>query len=168
MFKSITRATGHCKRLRGMIIDSIKSRDYELTHRLYEQLYAAAQKKSDKKETQDSMRYILNHYDEIAAFGNSSGCSAEGHVSHMLSARLSSRPMGWSKRGAQNVAALRAFVHNGGNMLDLVKRKQQTTNAYVEKKKKHIKLPDIKSYPVPILAASSKYGTKFLIKKLIS
>ena len=27
------------------------------------------------------------------------GCSAEGHISHVLSARESSRPMGWSKKG---------------------------------------------------------------------
>ena len=26
------------------------------------------------------------------------GCSAEGHISHVLSARESSRPMGWSKK----------------------------------------------------------------------
>jgi len=169
MFKSITRATGHCRALRGRIIDSIRSKDYELTQRLYEQLYAAAQKDSDRKETQDSMSYVLNHFDDIATFAGGGGCSAEGHVSHMLSARLSSRPMGWSKRGAANIAALRAFTRNGGDMLSLVKRGRPAQTPFAEKtKNKKLKLPDIKSYPVPILSASSNCKTKFIIKKLIS
>jgi len=168
MFKSVTRATGHCRRLRGAIIAGIKSGDYELTQRLFEELYAAAQKDSDRKETRDSMNYILNHFDDIAAFKNGDGCSAEGHVSHVLSARLSSRPMGWSKRGAQNIAALRAYTRNGGSLLDLIKRKEDPQCVYVKEKRKKLKLPDIKTYPVPILAASSRHNTKFLIKNLIS
>lgn len=41
------------------------------------------------------------------------GCSAEGHVSHVLSSRMSSRPMGWSERGAAKMAQLRAYHLNG-------------------------------------------------------
>jgi len=37
------------------------------------------------------------------------GCSAEGHVSHVLSERMSSRPLGWSRQGAEQMARLRAF-----------------------------------------------------------
>ena len=48
------------------------------------------------------------------------GCSAEGHVSHVLSSRMSSRPLGWSKKGAENMAKLRAFAWNGGNIYDLL------------------------------------------------
>ncbi len=46
------------------------------------------------------------------------GCSAEGHVSHVLSARLSSRPMGWSYIGANQVAHLRVHHANGVNLHD--------------------------------------------------
>lgn len=49
------------------------------------------------------------------------GCSAEGHVSHVLSARMSSRPMGWSKKGASKMSQLRAYHLNGGDMLELVR-----------------------------------------------
>jgi len=169
MFKSITRATGHCRRLRGLIIDSIKNNDYERTHRLYEQLYAEAQKDSDRKETRESMTYILNHYDDIAAFGRGGGCSAEGHVSHMLSARLSSRPMGWSKRGAANIAGLRAFTHNGGNMFALIKHKKQPALLqHIPVKKIKRKLQDLKACSLPILAASSKHTMRFLVKKFVT
>ena len=53
------------------------------------------------------------------------GCSAEGHVSHVLSARMSSRPMGWSRTGAAKMSQLRAYYYNGGDMLKLVKNQKK-------------------------------------------
>ena len=49
------------------------------------------------------------------------GSSTEGHVSHVLSSRMSSRPMGWSIQGATKMAKLRAYEMNGGDMLALVR-----------------------------------------------
>lgn len=58
-----------------------------------------------------------------------SGCSAEGHVSHVLSDRLSSRPMGWSQTGADGMSKLRCYKRNYGRekIIDLVQytRKQR-------------------------------------------
>ena len=50
------------------------------------------------------------------------GCSAEGHVSHVYSELLSSRPMGWSEQGSDNMCRLRCFVRNNGKekIIDLV------------------------------------------------
>lgn len=53
------------------------------------------------------------------------GCSAEGHVSHVLSSRMSSRPMGWSRLGAGKMGRLRAYYYNGGDMLELVRYQRQ-------------------------------------------
>lgn len=57
------------------------------------------------------------------------GCSAESHVSHVLSDRLSSRPMGWSQTGADRMSKLRCYERNNGRaaIIDLVKysRKQR-------------------------------------------
>ena len=53
------------------------------------------------------------------------GCSAEGHVSHVLSSRMSSRPMGWSKIGATQMAKLRAYYLNGGDMLELARYQEE-------------------------------------------
>jgi len=62
------------------------------------------------------------------------GSSAESHVSHVLSARMSSRPMGWSRKGASKMARLRAYAFNGGDMLDLVRyqNRKQEKNAEEE------------------------------------
>jgi hypothetical protein len=42
------------------------------------------------------------------------GCSAESHVSHVLSDRMSSRPMGWSQTGADRMSKLRCYECNYG------------------------------------------------------
>ncbi len=51
----------------------------------------------------DCEEYLLNNWDSAVRRmqdKNVYGCSAEGHVSHMYSDRMSSRPMGWSEAGA--------------------------------------------------------------------
>ncbi len=55
------------------------------------------------------------------------GCSAEGHVSHVLSDRLSSRPMGWSHTGADRMSKLRCHIENYGEekIIDLVRYSRQ-------------------------------------------
>ena len=51
------------------------------------------------------------------------GCSAESHVSHVLSDRLSSRPMGWSQTGADRMSRLRCYDRNYGRekIIELVR-----------------------------------------------
>lgn len=47
--------------------------------------------------------------------------SAEGHVSHIYADRMSSRPLGWSRTGADKMSRLRIYERNGGSMLELVR-----------------------------------------------
>ncbi len=49
------------------------------------------------------------------------GCSAEGHVSHIYADRMSSRPLGWCRIGADRMARLRIYRQNNGSMLELVR-----------------------------------------------
>ena len=77
----------------------------------------------------DCKKYILNNWKGIT---NKSeyrellhGCSAEGQVSHILSARMSSRPMGWTVKGAHQMAKLRAYKANGGKVIDLLAYKSE-------------------------------------------
>lgn len=71
------------------------------------------------------------------------GCSAEGHVSSVLSDRLSSRPMGWSQIGADRMSKLRCYERNYGRekLIDLIRysreqrsmKRKGTDNIAVEK-----------------------------------
>jgi len=60
---------------------------------------------NQKKAVRDCLRYIRLNWDGIMAYqlypDAQLGVSAEGHVSHILSARMSSRPMAWSAKGAE-------------------------------------------------------------------
>ncbi|MEE1193567.1 MAG: UPF0236 family protein, partial [Phascolarctobacterium sp.] len=81
--------------------------------------------KADEKRLLDGLDYLLNNFKAAQArLSRAKGlvaCSAEGHVSHVLSARMSSRPMAWSLVGADAMARLRAYSLNGGKMIDLVR-----------------------------------------------
>lgn len=73
------------------------------------------------------------------------GCSAEGHVSHVLSSRMSSRPLGWSKIGAAKVARLREYKYNKKRIIDLV-RFQKFQRNYLYKIPDIYSASDIKAY----------------------
>jgi len=74
--------------------------------------------KSKRKAMKKAKRYITNNWEGINNLFKEEKyrCSAEGHISHILSARLSSRPMGWSVIGADEMARLRAYKANGGKI----------------------------------------------------
>ena len=76
------------------------------------------------KETQREILYLIDNFDYI---DRESCCCAESHVSHILSARMSSRPMGWSRAGADRIGKLRAFMFNKGNFRELVEIQSEKT-----------------------------------------
>lgn len=82
---------------------------------LYEHACEKADTKAKQDQIADDFRYILRHWEQIETVRdeNAPGCSAEGHVSHVLSARLSSRPMGWGIPNLEKMAALRVMRFNG-------------------------------------------------------
>ena len=74
--------------------------------------------------------YLTNNWEAIQrAFHdvNVLGCSAEGHVSHIYSERMSSRPMGWSAAGSDAMCHLRCYTKNHGTekIIDLVRIRRQ-------------------------------------------
>ena len=74
-------------------------------------------------------KYLLSNWERIQnqRHTDAVGCSAEGHVSHILSARLSSRPCGWSKRNMENIARLRVMKANGQviRYADIARKKEK-------------------------------------------
>lgn len=94
-------------------------------------------KPGERENVLAGLFYIENNFDEIDLTPATS-CAAEGHVSHVLSARMSSRPMAWSRNGAHRIARLRAYYFNGGDFRDVVadrqhgvpQRRENTTEKY--------------------------------------
>ncbi len=74
---------------------------------------------------ESAKNYILGNWtgimESVKAKDKSLQCSKEGHVSHIYADCMSSRPLGWSRRGADKMARLRIYRQNKGEMLELVR-----------------------------------------------
>lgn len=123
----IKRAVGADEVGRHALNMALDAGDKRQTFTILKNVYEKAVADSQRKRILDTMKYFRNNWDGIDAvtrYPNVLGCSAEGHVSHVLSDRLSSRPMGWSRIGAEQMARLRAFVRNGGDIHSEIQKKR--------------------------------------------
>lgn len=103
--------------------DGLDEADKDLVKRVLNKILEKTEIETKRNAVKDVKRYILNNWAGIAIKVDNYdivGCSAEGHVSHVYSDRLSSRPKGWSNKGADQMSQLRVFKQNGGKVYDLV------------------------------------------------
>ncbi|MHB1393570.1 MAG: UPF0236 family transposase-like protein [Clostridia bacterium] len=104
--------------------DAIEWPDKEMVKSTIKEILRKTDSDTKKEAVKDAQRYILNNWDgidiKVEKRDEIVGCSAEGHVSHVLSDRLSSRPRGWSKVGVAKMSQLRIYKKNGGKIYDLV------------------------------------------------
>jgi len=116
--RSIIEATGRQKERRRDIYSALWEGDKKRFKEIVKQLYRNAESDNERKRIRDFRKYILNHWEAIVIYSKEacSGSCTEGHISHVLSSRLSSRPMGWSRPGLRAMAELRAFHSNGGKV----------------------------------------------------
>lgn len=71
----------------------------------------------NEKAVKECEEYVLNNWESAVLRmqdKNLYGCSAEGHISHVYSERMSSRPMGWSETGADAMCRQRCYVRDYG------------------------------------------------------
>ena len=127
--KYLTKLTSHMKDSREDATDELRSairskkkKDFE---EIVERLEGCLENETGMRRISDAREYILSNWSaaklRLRHQNGVRGSSTEGHVSHVLSSRMSSRPMGWSKTGATKMAKLRAYELNGGDMLELVR-----------------------------------------------
>lgn len=127
--KYLTKLTSHMKDSRGDAAEelrtAIRSRSKKEFEEIVCRLEGCLEQKAGLKKIAEAKAYILSNWStaklRLRHQDGVKGSSTEGHVSHVLSSRMSSRPMGWSLQGATKMAGLRAYVLNGGNLLELVR-----------------------------------------------
>ncbi|QGT99581.1 hypothetical protein SYNTR_1879 [Candidatus Syntrophocurvum alkaliphilum] len=125
--KYIKTATGHMPHLESMLWNYINEQNKIYVEDLLDAIIKETESETKKKSIKQSKKYILNNWEGIKRQYDADyiGCSAESHVSHILSSRLSSRPKGWSRVGADQMARLRAFNANKGDIYELMKNKKK-------------------------------------------
>lgn len=135
MNKYLRIATAHLPDSRWYyaLQDAIGWPDKKMTAEVFDRVIQLTENGTKKEAVREARRYILNNWDGIEIkeekAGEIVGCSAEGHVSHVFSERLSSRPKGWSRIGADQMAQLRIYKRNGGKIYDLVMRQKKREQA---------------------------------------
>ena len=80
------------------------------------------------------------------------GCSAEGHISHLYSARLSSRPLGWKTVNVDNVSRLRLVKADKKQIKEIVHNQRKVRHIAKEKIKESI---NFKVGAIPVM----EFGT---------
>ena len=120
---------------------------------------------NEKKKTRrlEILGYIKNQWEGIENFldnreKHSLGCSAEGHVSHILASRMSSRPFGWSRTGLENITKLRVNLLNGATRKELADDLRRAERKIALEKKEIVenierikKVPRVTVENIPVL-----------------
>lgn len=127
--KSLVKLTSHMKDSRSdakkELCEAIARKNKRDFEEVVEKLKAVLPAERDPQKLEDEKNYILSNWTaaktRLLQKDKVLGCSAEGHVSHILSNRMSSRPMGWSSMGTKKMCNLLAYYYNDGDMLELAR-----------------------------------------------
>lgn len=133
MYEYIVAATSHLEDSKEDAISEI----YRAIHKkkkwmaegVFDRILDITEKETKRAAVERSKNYILSNWPGIMISMTEKNknikCSAEGHVSHVYSDRMSSRPLGWSRVGADKMSRLRIYWKNGGSMLELIRYQEK-------------------------------------------
>ena len=107
------------------IFEALRNYDKTELENIFGMIYNISKTDKEKDIINESYNYFMNQFESICLRFQKNeeilGCSAEGHISHILASRMSSRPMGWTIAGANKLTKLRLYKLNGGDIYTLVK-----------------------------------------------
>ncbi|ADH60070.1 protein of unknown function UPF0236 [Thermoanaerobacter mathranii subsp. mathranii str. A3] len=129
--KYVLKATSKEPKYREKIWRAINEGDKEGVKKIFDELIKAAEEEREKEKIKEARKYILNNWEGIEIYNKDKdviGCSAEGHISHVFSVRLSRNPLGWSREGLKLMAKLRVFSKNGGDLREVEWGKRKNIN----------------------------------------
>ena len=131
--KYLTKLTSHMKDsvydAKNELREAIRSHTKADFVAVVERLRDCLESETGNDRIDNASNYILSNWTaaklRLKHKNGVLGSSTEGHVSHILSDRMSSRPMGWSILGADIMSSLRVYAKNGGDMLELVRYQKE-------------------------------------------
>jgi hypothetical protein len=92
---------------------------YEMEDAVMGEMSESREKRKRMRHIRKESAFMLAHWGEIQnrKDPDSIGSCTEALISHVLSARFSRNPMGWSKHGLEKMSMIRVFVKNGGKIM---------------------------------------------------
>lgn len=135
MHKYIMAAASHLEDsaadARSEIYRAIHKKKKRMAEGILDRIIRITDKGTKRKAIESAKGYILGNWSGIMIPMKSRDtnvrCSVEGHVSHVYADRMSSRPLGWCRTGADKMSRLRIYRQNQGNMLELVRFQKKET-----------------------------------------
>lgn len=107
------------------ICQCIRSNTKKEFKEIVDRLIGCGKTEAQVKKIEDAAKYITKNWSaakrRLWRRDGVCACSAEGHVSHVLSSRMSTLALGWSRLGASKMARLREWSYNKESMLELVR-----------------------------------------------
>lgn len=163
---------GNKKKLRN----ALKNLDFELFEEISCEIINNETEQPKKRRKTQLMKYILNNIDGIKNLYSKEnalhGCSAEGHVSHIFSARMSSRPMGWNSTNVNNMSKLRLLKADNISIKEILEKQENvvdiTEYKEIKEKAKH-KMKNVHFAPVSLpIMEFGKGGQRKFFKDLLN
>jgi hypothetical protein len=158
------------------IYNSIKKLDFKEFKDICYEILSEEMEYTLRVRKEQNMNYILNNEEGIRNLYNNKnllhGCSAEGHVSHVFSDRMSSRPMGWKTSNVNNMSKLRLLREDKITVKEIMAKQEKVINIneykeIKEKTKKKInKNIDFKPVSLPIITFGT-HGERDFFRKLL-
>ena len=148
--KYIKQATAHLddRTIRQELEEAINHADKNKVKETFEKIIELTSNDSKLETIKGAKRYILNNWDGIKIKKDKGaeivGCSAEGHISHVYSDRLSTRPGGWSKIGVEKMSKLLIYTKNGGRVYDLVMAQKRRKAAVKKREEQEILIKELR------------------------
>ena len=119
------------------ICRSFYESNFEVTKAIVYEILAEEMEESSRKNKEKLLQYILNNRDGITNLYKNQkelhGCSAEGHISHLYSARLNSKPLGWKVINVNNISKLRLIKAENKEIKEIVHNKKGIEYKGIEK-----------------------------------
>lgn len=143
--RSVVHLLDSATEVKSDIYEALYKKERKRVKEIFHQILDVTEKESKYREVEEGLSYLMNNWKGIIIRvddgGAVWGCHAEGQVSHVLSGRMSSRPMGWSRAGADQMSKLRAYRMNGGKVIDLLRyqKEKQRREKRIEKKEELVK-----------------------------
>lgn len=129
VFKMIAHTKDTQDDARNEIYSCIRNQTKEDFFKVVEKLKECTTSEKTHKKIDDAAKYIASNWTaaklRLKKKEGVVGSSTEGHVYHALSRRMSTQALGWSIVGANQMARLREYKLNGGDMLELAKYQKE-------------------------------------------
>jgi hypothetical protein len=111
------------------LYDCIRTKSKEDFYCIVERLKECTEEETVWDRIDEAARYIGSNWTaakyRLKKGAGVIGSSTEGHVYHVLSSRMSTKPMGWSLHGGSQMARLLEYRWNRGDMLELARYQKE-------------------------------------------